>query len=316
MLLSSRGVQPPKQSVRALLNWVGVSRRGFNVNSDLRAKLSAAKLKTEPDFEYTYIDDAIAFVPATTSIDTPGRDPSYRIGQLEAANRKPTTLKIDDTLEEAISVMLKHNYSQLPVTANQRDVNGVVSWKSIGVRLALKVPCKSVREYMEPPQIVSAEESFFSALQIIGRYDYVLVRGKDKTVSGILTASDFNEQFRKMAEPFLLIGEIENGIRGILRGKFTDQQLQAAKAPPDERQITGIDKLTFGEYTRLLGTEQNWKRLALHVDRAKFVCWLTEVGKLRNNVMHFNPDGLEKADLAQLQEFAEFLKCLRDAGAL
>ena len=272
-----------------MLGWIGVSRRGFNVSADLRAKLSAVKLKTEPDFEYAYIDDIISFVPDTTNVDTPGRDPSYRIGQLEAANNKPFMVNIQAPLEDAITVMLKHNYSQLPVSANQRDVNGVVSWRSIGTRLALKVKCNSVREYMEPPQIVSVEESFFSALQIIAKYDYVLVRGKDRAVTGIVTASDFNDQFRKMAEPFLLVGEIENGIRGILRGKFTDQELQAAKAPPDDRKITSIDKLTFGEYTRLLGSEQSWKKVGLHIDKAKFICWLQEVGKLRNNVMHFNP---------------------------
>lgn len=119
-----------------------------------------------------------------------------------------------------------------------------------------------------------------------------------------------------MAEPFLLVGEIENGIRGILSGKFTGPELQAAKAPPDERKITGITNLTFGEYARLLSSELGWKKVALHIDKKKFVCWLQEVGKLRNNVMHFNPDGLEKTDLVQLQEFAEFLKRLRDAGAL
>ena len=82
----------------------------------------------------------------------------------------------------------------------------------------------------------SFEEAFFSALQIISKHDYVLVRGKDRTITGILTASDFNDQFRKMAELFLLVGEIENGIRGIVRGKFSGSELQAAKAPPDRKE--------------------------------------------------------------------------------
>ena len=137
---------------------------GFNVTAELRAKLSEAGLKTEPDFEFAYIDGEISFVVGVAGLDTPERDPSYRIGQLEAANKKPESIAIDASLEEAISEMLKKNYSQLPVMANARDVKGVVSWKSIGVRLALKVACSSVRDYMETPQVVSVEDSFFWVL--------------------------------------------------------------------------------------------------------------------------------------------------------
>ncbi len=170
---------------------------------------------------------------------------------------------------------------------------------------------------MEPAQIISTDDSFFSALEIIARHDYVLVRGKDKKIIGILTASDFNDQFRKMAEPFLLVGEIEKGIRGILLGHFTGEQLEAARGPSVEnRKITGIPDLTFGEYVRLLGTEFAWQKVDLHIDRQRFICWLDQVRNLRNNVMHFNPDGLEEADLVHLQKFAEFLRCLREAGAI
>jgi CBS domain-containing protein len=310
------GVQPQRITVRTLLESFGVSRRGSIVNAEIKAKLDAAGLKTEPDFEFQYIDGEIGFVAGATHANLHGRDPSYRVGQLEAANKQPITVSTNATLAEATTLMLKHNYSQLPVKGNTRDVNGVVSWKSIGTRLALKVDCDSIRDYMEPPQIVSVEDSFFLALALISKYDYVLVKGSDKSITGILTASDFNDQFRKMAEPFLLIGEIEHGIRGILSGKFSDAQLQAAKAPPDERTITAITNLTFGEYVRLLSADEGWSKIDLYVDKSQFVCWLQEVGKLRNNVMHFSPDGLEKAELVKLQEFAEFLKCLRDAGAL
>ena len=213
--------------------------------------------------------------------------------------------------------MMHSNYSQLPVMANDRDVKGVVSWRSIGKRLALRVECGSMRDCMEPAQIVSTEDSFFSALEIIAKYDYVLVRGKDKKITGILTASDFNDQFRKMAEPFLLVGEIEKTIRDILTGHFTAEELEAAKAPlAENRKITGMPDMTFGEYVRLLGTESAWQRISLHIDKPKFICWLDQVRTLRNNVMHFNPDGLEEADLVRLQEFAQFLRCLQEAGAL
>jgi hypothetical protein len=52
------------------------------------------------------------------------------------------------------------------------------------------------------------------------------------------------------------------------------------------------------------------------VDRAEFCAGLDHVRELRNDVMHFDPDGLEPSDMAFLREFAEFLRRLRTIGAV
>ncbi len=41
--------------------------------------------------------------------------------------------------------MQLHDYSQLPVMKNDREVSGVVTWDSIGRRLALGRECPHVR---------------------------------------------------------------------------------------------------------------------------------------------------------------------------
>ena len=143
------------------------------------------------------------------------------------------------------------------------------------------------------------------------------MRAQDKKISGIITASDFNVQFQKLAEPFLLVGEIENGIRQILRGKYSKSELNAAKAPgDDDREIEGVSDLTFGEYLRLVENEKRWKKLKLAIDRKEFVKRLDRVREIRNDVMHFDPDGLEEADLEALREFALFFRRLRDVGVV
>ena len=98
--------------------------------------------------------------------------------------------------------------------------------------------CSFVRECMEPAKVVSLEDSFFSAIALIAEYDYVLVQSPIKEICGIITASDFNDQFSKLAEPFLLVGEIENGIRAMLKGKFSVAELEDAKLPEDKRTIS------------------------------------------------------------------------------
>lgn len=158
--------------------------------------------------------------------------------------------------------------------------------------------------------------TYDDAIRVVFENDYVLVRAEDRQVCGIITASDLTEQFQKLAEPFLLVGEIENGVRRLLHGRFTKEELEAAKNAEDkERKVESVADLTFGEYIRLLEPERNWAKLELEVDRAEFLKGLHEIREIRNDVMHFDPDGLDEGDLMNLRKFAQFLKRLRNVGA-
>src|SRR5439155_26895301 len=151
------------------------------------------------------------------------------------------------------TLMLTNDFSQLPVMTGTRDVKGVVSWKTIGSRLSLKKDCATAKDCLEPAHIVSIDESLFSAIEIIAVHDYVLVRASDQQISGIITSADFNEQFRKLAEPFLLVGEIENGIRRMLHGKFTANELKdACGSDGTSDRVEGVADLSFGDYMRLI----------------------------------------------------------------
>lgn len=319
-----RGVAPQRETVRSFLIWFGSERRGYRVVHRIRTALKRHKLITAPDFEYAYIDGFISFEKAPADAEaievesgTAIADPTYRIGRLESANKTPISVKPDATLQQAITLMLANDFSQLPVMSGPRDVKGVISWKTIGSCLSLKRPCINVRQCMEPAHVISIDESLFSAITTISSHDYVLVQAGDRSISGIVTASDFNVQFRILAEPFLLVGEIENGVRRMLHSKFTANELKNAKAPGvDDRTIESPADLTFGEYVRLIEEEKHWKKLDLEIDRTEFVARLNRVREIRNDVMHFDPDGLDPDDGSFLREFAQFLKRLRDVGAI
>ena len=307
------GVVPPQCTVRELLWWFHAERRGDNIVRNIRSSLEHAGLRTSPDFEYAYIDGHVSFVSAGEK--SPVGDPTYRIGALESANRKPVSVKPDHPLSKATTVMLSQEFSQVPVMTNGRDVKGVVSWESIGSRLSLGSSCNFVRECMDPPQIIGIDASLFSAIEIIAQHQYVLVLDSDSKVGGIVTATDLTQQFRQLAEPFLLVGEIENHVRLLLHGKFTVKQLRDAKNPSDEdRNIEGISDLNFGEYARLLENEAHWNKLNLAIDQSAFVKSLHEVRGIRNDVMHFDPDGLSGDELKTLRDFARFLQVLRQRG--
>jgi CBS domain-containing protein len=315
------GVVPPRESVRSILSWFGASRRGYNVVARIRAQFKKYGIKTTPDFEYSYIDSSVLFVKSDQATDEPEGvelvDPTHRVSRLASANRPPVTVSPDSTVPQIITLMLTNDFSQLPVMCGTREVKGIVSWKTLGSRLALKRECKKASECMEPAQVITSEQSLFSAIDIVAEHDYVLVRTPDNQISGIITAADFNEQFRKLSEPFLLVGEIEHGVRMLLHGKFSVKELEAAKNPEGgDREITSVADLTFGEYIALLQPEKNWKKINIEIDRIEFTKRLDRAREIRNDVMHFDPDGLDDTAIQDLREMAQFLKRLRDVGVV
>lgn len=336
-----KGEAPRPETVRSFLGWFNAERRGYYIVLDIKKALKKLNVETVPDFESAFIDAMIEFqlvepapvpepegsvitaAPAAPIVTPPVvvigggiPDPTYRIGKLASANRRPLGVAPDCSLKEAITLMLANDFSQLPVWQSERHVKGMISWASIGARLALNQASTLVRECMEPAYEVSADDSLFAAIAAIIQHQYVLVRAADSSIGGIVTTTDLSFQFQVLAEPFLLLGEVENHIRRLIGGKFTADQLKAVRDPSDEeREVSSVADLTFGEYVRLLENPSLWDRLALGIDRATFVKELGNVRLIRNDVMHFDPDGISDEDLQALRRFVAFLQKLRDLGA-
>jgi hypothetical protein len=195
---------------------------------------------------------------------------------------------------------------------SSRDVKGIISWTSIGSRLAVGKNGKNVKDLMEREyHEVSADSSFFQAMQTIVRHQYVLVRGSDYRIAGIVTATDLSLQFQQLSEPFLRLAEIENHIRRLLNHNFSFEELASLRDHLDPaRKISGIADLTFGDYVRLLESDERWQKLKLPIDRAVFCSELDKVRKIRNDVMHFDPAASREKSLKRLQFFSHFLRRL------
>lgn len=333
--------EEPEEKVRTLLSWFGAYRRSrWNVAS-IRDALKKLNLDTWPDFEGVHIDGTVQFIrapstkneapvkeivikpssaaltiaPGTPSISTVGEvrvDPIHRISRLASAIKAPVRVTPDASLAEAITVMLQNDFSQLPVMTSDRDVKGMISWKSIGSRLALKRTCTAVRDCMDDYHEVSADRSIFDAIRIILENDCVLVRDNKKVISGIVTAADIALKYDQLAGPFLLLGEIENQIRMLIEGKLESGDLKQASQPSiADQQIENVTDLTFGGYVWLLSNPSIWQKIELPIDRKKFVEQLDKVREIRNTVMHFDPDEIEEPEIRLLREFAVFLANLR-----
>jgi hypothetical protein len=177
-----------------------------------------------------------------------------------------------------------------------------------------------VREFQEAAFELPLSASIFDAMQYISTYDYVLVRGFDKIISGIVTGDDLAILFQQMTEPFLLVSEIEIYLRSLLRDVVTSTQLKEFRARSyggeplnvaTECEFT-LDSLSFGENIRLLDRDDVWNQTAFcPFDRRYIVDRLDKIRVIRNEIMHFNPDPNEYT-LDELRKFSQFIRIVKN----
>ena len=121
-------------TIRDLLSRYGYSRRGALISRHIRNQLALLGLLVTPDFERSWIGAEIEIEIEPESESCKERsDSTLRVDMLDAAHNKPLSVKPDTLLTEAITHMIAKDYSQLPVMQDERNVKGVVSWKSIGM---------------------------------------------------------------------------------------------------------------------------------------------------------------------------------------
>lgn len=328
--------EQPTDTVRNLLRRFGFERRGYHKVRHVRKALEASGLVTDPDFNNVSIDSLITYraltpesTPEVTQPSPPASfasstgalidagptstdDPAYRMRRLEDVTQALVSIAPDEDLRRAVTLMMSNDYSQLPVMTGARTVRGIISWRSIGRCYSLGRAPALVRDAMESEVVeIDAEVALFAAIPRIVANDYALVKRADATY-WIVTTSDLSVRFKELAEPFLLLSEIENQLRWLLDEHVSRSVLEGARDPEDEsRTIESAADLTLGEIIRLLEQPVVWDRLAPRLDRVEVVKRVDEIRTIRNDVMHFDPEGVGPSDLAALRAFAQFLQDVR-----
>lgn len=104
--------------------------------------------------------------------------------------------------------------------------------------------------------------------------EVVLVRAKDRTICGLVSAQDIATQFVTLSEPFLFLEQIENHLRAILeKARLSSSGVKELVNPDDADRIdkvSSVDDLSFGETARAFGREEIWNKLHLLLDRSAF----------------------------------------------
>lgn len=305
----------------------GVTRRGWRVNEAVNYLLNKYELNVEPDFADAYFYSDVKISPKPT---LPGKgeikkpkytDPIPKLGLLKSSNLINIegdndnygliSVRKETSIIEAISLMIQYNFSQLPILSGRSEVYGLVSWKSIGKALSLGKVCEKVADCCEPVEVLKIDEPLLKAVNVILQKEVVLVKDLKNEISGILTATDIGEQFLSLSEPFLIIEQIENIVRQLLDGKLTLEDIEKVlDSTKLEKEIKSLSDLNFGHYVRIIENQKLFEKLKWKIDRVILKNLLEEANKIRNEVMHFQPEAMEAKDLNILRQTLDFLSAI------
>lgn len=244
-------------------------------------------------------------------------DPILRIRDLDAATRPPMTVRTDDPLNAATTIMWLNNFSQLPVMKNNEDVEGFISWRSIGFRFSSGGVMSLVRHCMDDNlqrKIVCQQTPLLDVVYDIAEHDYVLVRDCDGKITGIVTASDLSYQFMKTAQAFVTIGEIEYHLRKLF--PLPSKAERNTSCRHETPYVPGI-----GEYIDEMKDPKKWEsiRSNLRIDGCTLAKHLKDVNRIRHDVMHFKDNFklkhgvLSPEDTDTLQNTAQFFRDLHSS---
>ena len=277
--------------------------------------LEKQKMVVVPNYQGGWIDDEVTIKEKDKARIINGEtfeekfDPINRLSVLKAAAKTPISISRDASLKKAYHILWKHEFTQVPIMNNEREVLGVVSWQSLAKGLIAGKESDCVKDFMTNDfEIIDDETPLFDAIKSVIRRGVAFVRDKEKKIKGPVTPSDLSEEFIEQIEPYILLEQIENFIRLILHDKIILEDLLKLLTIEDEnRKIESISDMTFGEYLRVIENDEMWDILKLPFVKADFTNELDEIRKIRNGVMHFHPDKISEEDLIQLRKMSKFL---------
>lgn len=231
-------------------------------------------------------------------------------------------------VSEALQVMKKGGYSQLPVMEGE-VVLGLFSFRSLAEGVAglgkskMAIRDMPVEEFVEKAEFARVTDEFSAIFDWLDRSGAVLI-GEPERLRAIVTAMDVLRYLYGVASPFVLLAEIELALRALISLAANEELLLAcAKATlagkyGEANVPKALSEMDFNDYIQLVGHGDSWRHFAAvfggmrETVRAK----LEDIRELRNSVFHFKRE-LTWEDHEKLVQYRDWaLMRARRADAL
>lgn len=196
---------------------------------------------------------------------------------------------------QAIQLLSEKGFSQAPVVDGP-EILGVFSFRSFarGVvelnHLQLRPADLPVDEFLEKPAFASLADEIERIVDDLDRQDVVLVRSGDRLVA-VATPMDVLRYFKEVADPFVMLQEIELALRELFRMAIGAEDLQLCI-----EQVIGrseaLDQLSFDEHVALVRDGRTWPKFGGTFGSSRDLARtrLEAVRDIRNALMHFRRD--------------------------
>ncbi|MFE2686196.1 CBS domain-containing protein [Streptomyces mirabilis] len=334
-LASLKGRAVPVQEILDLFQ---VRVRDHRTVHQISQALTDAGLSTLPDFAVCSLRSTVdvvplAAIPAQASpveaeeemeeaLPSQALPQRLLLGDIPSARRGLVSVGPGTPLGQTTFLMRTKNVAQVPVTTGMAQIHGVITWGSVAKMYeAGKPPTLDNAMEKDSLPLADARQEFFAALPVIREHGYLLVRGDDGCLSGIVTAADVTERFEGAARPFFIVGEIESLLRRCLGAALDQEAINAVQTNKKPEHRTGqVTDLMFGDYLRLLDGNQTKQSMAEEADanwaalkwpnmpREQFIGRLKRVKDIRNRIAHFDEKPLPQEMIDELTTFAKVLR--------
>jgi predicted transcriptional regulator len=318
--------EPKTVTVRELITLWDLTDRDRATSAQIDADLANHDLTTAPDFRAVGLDSAVrllevpepaeaapavapaqAEAEAAAGADEESIDIGLTLGNLLSGDWSLAWVTPTASFEEVITKLQINDYSQVAVLANQYTLHGAISWKSIAEAKHLN-PAAAVSDAIDrTAKVFDYDSRLLDVLPTLQADEFIFVRDFERRVSGIVTAADVVRKYDDTATPFFLIGEVDQELRQLIMNSFEEDTVrQACKSAGTS--FKSFETMTIGQYQAVLGDPMCWQQLGWPLDRAQFVERLSEIRRVRNNVMHFNPDPPRPIDVEKLRIFLRLIR--------
>ncbi len=152
--------------------------------------------------------------------------------QLIPESQTPSTLSTVTELrsvQDALSLMIEHDFSQLPVVDDNFKLKGLITSDSI-LKASSYLKCEigkiKVSHAMLNTKTCRDDDDITEVLSILSESNSVPIVDSGGKLVGLLTSYDTTEYYRQRAEDLMFAEDIEMTIREYIQSVYTDDELK------------------------------------------------------------------------------------------
>lgn len=234
------------------------------------------------------------------------REVALLVRHVPSAISDVVSVRHDQTLADAQTLMSANEYSQLAVISGTDHLVGAVSWRSIAQRRLSKAEITLSDATMRCGS-VNINDDLLEQIDTIYDDDFVFVKDDSDKVCGIITTADLTKQFRDLTQQFFQVSDIEGRLRRFIDRAFNRDELREVTG---QKKLESAGDMTFGQYEYLLKEPTNWQRMGWRgIERTTFIEYLDEARIVRNRVMHSGGE-LEHSQKQKLERLFNLMRAL------